>query len=55
MIKTYSDDNGSELQILNSLRIGYNTIKNEDDKAIMFHVGFLNPGITIMLNWRRNG
>ena len=38
-------------------RAGWTVLLNQNspDYAIMFHMGFLNPGITIMLSWRRYG
>jgi len=43
-----------ELNIL-GFRIGWSLEcgQNCNDYAIMFHIGFLNPGITLMLSWRR--
>ena len=55
MIKIHNGDEGFEIELFWSLRLGYSIIdgQNHPDYAIMFHIGFLNPGITIMLSWRR--
>ena len=56
MIKYNVVDGTHELEIL-GFRLGYTLLngQNHPDYAIMFHIGFLNPGITIMLSWRRYG
>ena len=46
--------NTFEIHVL-GLRIGWTIIckQNAADYAIMFHIGFFNPGVTLMLSCKR--
>jgi len=43
-----------ELELLKSFRIGW-TMLDHPDYALLVHIGFLQPGVTLMLSWRKNG
>ena len=43
-----------ELTLFKSFRFGW-TILDHPDYALLIHTGFLQPGVTLMLSWRKNG
>ena len=53
MIKFEHNEDTFEIHFF-FFRIGW-TYLVHPDYALVFHIGFLNPGISLMLTWRRNG
>ena len=54
LFATIIDENTFEIHLF-GFRLGWTWVneRNNLDYALMFHIGFLNPGMTIMLTWRR--